>query len=320
MLAWPGWRWKQLYEEERARGERRDKEIIEALERRDHDLTEVLTAIREQRTAPANALGEAGDREAAGPWFLSNGLRRAGEALSALTILGLAVYAAVWVLYSSFYSEFDVRPEDVGLTYAAILIRAGLGVAMLVVVALVPVVVLWWLVDPESPGYPKNPLAISAAWWALWITVFILWFLPRDISTTTFFMLLAGIGFLWTTVLLFVFVDPTVWLRQVWNPTLRRIALIVIVFALLGSILYAPNLAGQRMAQSVRLRRVDTGGLDLNVVAVRVIWSSGRPASFPGERTFMYLGQADQTVVLYDTDSKTVYRLPSQSIVILHGR
>jgi hypothetical protein len=125
-----------------------------------------------------------------------------------------------------------------------------------------------------------------------------------------------GIAFLWMTVLLFVFVDPSVWLRERWNPALRRTVFTVVVLAFLGSILYLPNFAGQRMAESVKRGRVDTGGLDLNVVVVQVIWSSGRSQAFPEGQRFMYLGQADQTVILYHTASKSVYRLPSQSVVI----
>lgn len=305
-MFWHGRRWWELFEEEvklRIRLERQLAMVIEQLADRPHALgaTQVWEAISR-------------------PSLVRDGLRQAGEALSALTILGFAVYAAVWALYSSFCSEFDVRPEDIGLTYAAILIRAGLGFAPLFIALLVPVILLQVVFSREAPGYPENPWAIYVTWWALGIWAAILWFLPGDISETTQTVFLVGIAFLLTVILLVVFMDSAfARLRERWSSVIGRIVAIAVAVVLLVAVLYVPDLAGQRVAQSVKDGRDDTGGLDLNVVAVHVIWTStAPPPELPADPVFMYLGQAEQTMVLYETKSKITYRVPSQSVLLVH--
>jgi hypothetical protein len=248
-------------------------------------------------------------------------LCQSGQALSALTILGFAAYAMVWVSYARFYGQFDIRPEDVGLTYAAILIRAGLGVAPFFVAFLAPILPLHVLFSPKSPGYPKSPWALFVAWWTLCIWAGVEWFLPGDYSTTTRVVVYTGIALPVLFLLLFPYLDNHLArLEQRWNLAgRRRIVAALIAVVLFAAVLYLPNLVGRRMAESVKRGSTDTGGLDLNIVAVRVVWTNTEPRSeLPADPAFMYLGQADQALILYETRSGTTYRVSSQSVFLVH--
>jgi hypothetical protein len=60
---------------------------------------------------------------------LSDILRRPGEALSLLTIFGVALYGYYRIIYDRLYSSIGgVTPEEVGLSYLAVLSRAAVAV------------------------------------------------------------------------------------------------------------------------------------------------------------------------------------------------
>lgn len=80
--------------------------------------------------------------------------------LSAVAVIGSAMYVMLQALYVEFYDDFGVRPEQVGLDRAAVVSRAASIALAALIVFVVGAVALKWTHLQEKPGF-KKALAIA---------------------------------------------------------------------------------------------------------------------------------------------------------------
>jgi hypothetical protein len=293
--------------EERARRETLEQQISDALER--------LARHTHAGDRPTGQL-------TISPWrVVRDGLQKPGELLSALTLLGLVVYAVFWLTYSSFYREFGLQPEEVGLTYTAVLVRAGIGTTAFSILFLIPIAIMGVIFGQKAS---LNRWGYYLAWSLFLVLLAIYWFLPDDLSGAVNTVLVAGILLLLVLMLILSLVDLSLVRSrlglalgvQPWKLLSTWGTAAVLSVLLIAAVLNLPSSAGRRIAQSVKETRVNTGGLDVQVLTVQVDWLGARPEGLPAQPAFLHLGQADQTTILYEAVEKETYRVPSQTIVV----
>ena len=83
----------------------------------------------------------------------------AGQAV--LTLLGLLVYGTVAFSYVTFFSAFDVSLEEVGLSYATLLRRSGLYLAVVVASLIIAAPFLSFFGDRRT-DHRRGAYAIAA--------------------------------------------------------------------------------------------------------------------------------------------------------------
>jgi hypothetical protein len=92
--------------------------------------------------------------------------------IPAATILGATFYAIVRASLTSFYGAFGLEPEDVGLGYTDVLVRAVAGLLILLFIGLGPlalaaVATIVFQRKGLGPLFSDRFLAIYAAFWVL---------------------------------------------------------------------------------------------------------------------------------------------------------
>jgi hypothetical protein len=264
-------------------------------------------------------------------------------ATSLAILFGLGLYGAVRFGHQVFCDQLGVRPEDIGLTYAASISRAAVILVVLAIcVGMLLAAVA--LLDNIQVKLPKpiqflNPLAAALTGWiAGAIPTSILLVLAGLMGATSpRTTLVITVGLLLVMVIFF-FVQR--WRRrdtpnQAAQPALEerpppdRLSLlrnwprVVLLACLLTAAAFitsgvSANMAVNHVKNGEALQRGGLGFLGLRGEPVLVTGDLADDL-YLSNRLIMYLGQSDGSVVLYDVGANWPMRLPTDGISIVSG-
>ena len=263
------------------------------------------------------------------------GLKWVVEHVGALfAAAGLLVYGTVRLAYEGFYSTFNLSPESVGLSYAAILASAAPDLALymlFVALYLGPFVVLGRVGYQIFSSDRRPVLAISVA-------------------LVGIFLLVAGLGvILGTDALTIAFVSTPVFAMLVFlaldlYPTDQHgkgssalsasaggrnlsiiLAAVALVFILAGA--FNAGISAGYAAQTggpIRLARPFDSFIRIPAEPVTLNWADRsnismlptKLADLEMRSTLTYLGKSDGTVVLLDRGNCNILQIPADSIIL----
>jgi hypothetical protein len=78
-----------------------------------------------------------------------------------VTLAGASAFLATWLAQNTFYREFGVDPEEVGLSYPETLTRAGAGLIAQLVPILAVTLSLYWLLNYLEPRLSRSHLDVD---------------------------------------------------------------------------------------------------------------------------------------------------------------
>jgi hypothetical protein len=202
------------------------------------------------------------------------------SALQLLTVLGLVVFVALRIPYTSFYRPLGVEPEEVGLTYTDTLERAAVGLVV---------------------------LGVS---WVVFVAIHVGASLALDVFK----------GGAARAVARARGKPPTDWrIGFDLVGSSSSYAVVVAVGLLFALLPYTANeLSGDvRRGEAISPRAFDRDNpLGLRALPARVQWLAETNAQPIGSQQIFYLGQADGVTVLFQPSSDEVIRVPSGSVVV----
>lgn len=247
-----------------------------------------------------------------------------------LSLMSGLLYWLIRVGYDSFYSSLGVRPEEVGISQAAMTSRAALVAAVFPFVLgifLGPIAVP--LLIPVRDARSWSAFATIAA--VAMVSVFLpIW--PNDAVVAL--PALIGIGLGLRAACLRGRLEseqrgnPGPWRRwkarygYLWSPVALALLAVVSLYGL--DVLYEwLDRSGQQMAENlVAGQPVDdqfvVSILGINPPAVEVVWTSEgkRPPELRALAGPLYLGQADGMAVFYDWRHQQIVRLPTGTFAL----
>jgi hypothetical protein len=267
-------------------------------------------------------------------------------ATSLTILLGLGLYGAVRFGHQIFCEQLGVRPEDIGLTYAASVSRAAVVLVVLAVCLGIILIGVTVLDNIEIPNLPKpieflTPVAaglVGGAGGTFIVVVALV--LASLLGVTSLFGIIAMIvgGFL---IIRGVAAFVRGWRRrgtpnQEARPDLqkrphpdrfrwlRNRSMVV----LLACLLTAAAFIASGMSANTAANHIKNGDTVQASGMPGILGLHGEPVLATGDladdlylsnRLIMYLGQSDGSVVLYDVDAGWPMRLPADGISIVGG-
>jgi hypothetical protein len=252
-----------------------------------------------------------------------------GAIVPVITIGGLVVYALLTLIYNQFYDALGVSPSDVGLGYTATLAgSAGLSIAILslsVVVAMLSSMLSASGINPLPPIAAlvlASIIASTQTGWRLWllhssflILIFVVFFPPSRLRRNQRLQE-AQRGELLPTPQFLALVRP-VFLRQ--TPTILFAAIVLLG---VGGTIDATR-ASRAAIDGKPVLPAQIGPLqlmELRAIPVRVkpIGDAAKASSWEGldSAPLLYLGQANGSVVVYDSQADRAFLLPAGSVLV----
>jgi hypothetical protein len=272
-------------------------------------------------------------------------------AVPLLSVLGLALYAVSSFAYAHFYSSLGTSPADVGLTYFGVLAAStgwaialafGLAFVVPILMALLPVVRLGGIVSeqlrmsdivlaaPFRYGWPVLLAAIRDREWRL----------PKEEQEARWNARTAQAEaaldreWAWRDQVLHTEIEPGAKLGQLWaDGVVGRLILVVVLSLFLSLLVIDPIHHTLQFAEQVKAGRsgnISAGLFGLPLVRLRAdevrVSSAGEAGQFPAVdrlrgRRLIYLGRADNTVVLYDSGHRAALYVPASTLVLeVRGR
>jgi hypothetical protein len=261
-------------------------------------------------------------------------------------MLGFLLYGIIWLAYASFYEDFGVEPEDVGVTYLAMTVRAAFGaIALMVAFAFgfaIMVAISYSRDLDESIQIKREPafpalfnayltaslgtllVITSGATGLLYPTAFASdytrefpWFiLPAPLAVGGAFILSFFLPGSTTDHALREAINKS----QRWQLSKRvafyRLSIVAIVAAVLSFGYPLPQAAGDRLARDVAQNGGMRNLLAIHVVSVDVNWGQMKAVDLPPQPRFVYLGQSNGLAVLYEQSRMRIYRVPISAITL----
>lgn len=246
--------------------------------------------------------------------------------LPAVPVLGLIVYGVLRQLYALFYGSLGASPEEVGLGYSEILALSALGVVWISVLAL-PVLVAFAVFGARDQMHRAHYLLCNFPWLSTAgagvgsvIIGLIEFFVIAPPGRQQYLAVLIGLGAL----LLFL----SFLLNQASRVPRHRPVLGAALFVLYAVYLGTAILWGvsQRAAtdayNGLAVRSVNIAGvqvLGLRAEPSIVTWKGATPAAmaYLSQRCLMYLGESNDSVVLFDPGPPYVRTLRLQKSDVL---
>jgi hypothetical protein len=252
-------------------------------------------------------------------------IRPIGELVAPATILGLVLYSIAWINVRNFYSRFTVKPEEVGIAYASLLSRVASVLGLLAIFYYTASTFLLSL----RRLLQKPTLAISIKKVRILLTLApavglgISLYLYGKLSPGTLSPPAIGISIsLLVLIVALLWLPPLPWPIQS-DSSAFRVVLSFFGFALLFLSTVPFGVIVKRTADDVYYdRRTEASYatellLGINFRYVSVTWTQEKaPPGFPSNRVMAYLGKSEDTVILYDSLKKTVYRVSSQNVLL----
>lgn len=246
-------------------------------------------------------------------------VRFAGLIAASGGVISVVAYVAIRHIHTSFYGGIGLQPELVGLTYSASLARAALGVGRIALVATVVFLVV--------TGFALTGLILDTSADSPF---------RRDTPLST--RLLAGLLGLLGADIEVHFPNHT---KPLANRAMRRwttrAAATGIIVGLLAVVVFFANLGGKAQAASQTLgcgcillahsegTLVTPGLVALGIVAepVQIQWvgpADQKPRGIDAIDSFLYLGQADGRVILFNFRTRRPANVPLSSVQMEYTR
>jgi MFS family permease len=244
-------------------------------------------------------------------------------------VLGGLLYALIALAYDRFYRSFGVEPDDVGLTSASLVPRTAVALAIFAAIAcaticLVALAALTaaWLLDkmrPKKKAVDRGTVilvalamgALLAAWPIGW------WIAPVVLATPAASLVAVGVA-CFTPLL-------TVWIRRRMPPRRRVAAVAFLWVGALAALFIAGAFFSYWRAGDLS-RFVHAGnaipptGLtfvyDFHADPVCVSSTQEEGAFFKKPTYRLYLGEANDWVVLFDPETGTTNRVSSNGLLL----
>ncbi len=256
---------------------------------------------------------------------MGNILDSASKAVTALGLLGLLIYVVVRRGYEAFYAEAGVTPEDVGLSEAAIVTHAALGlvsVGLVIALVAIPIGLSIWSVFPGVREHPGLLVLVAGAVIGLLFSLAAAIFtyvayggqLPQPAPSMPFVLL-------FPLIVLLISADSLRGTRRIGLRPLGALAAVGLAVAGLGLISTA-NTYGAANSHRLLQRSGAPESLSsifdfrLHYVCVAWVGSGNHP---PGlvDHPLVYFGRSDGQTILYRREAPWgTLRIPSASIVL----
>jgi hypothetical protein len=213
----------------------------------------------------------------------------------------LVAYVLVRLGYDAFYDYLQLRAEDVGLTYQAVITRTALVALALVALPAAQTFAWWETVRRLTVSKLVCLLTVAPLATLALIELATQLYEPGSWVFTGITM-----GFLVIMAYLaWVMGNYGKWDQDQANPVARRSVPVFFVLVLLIGTLSAISRWGQSVAQhvqrgeSVQVPDVLRTVFDFRADKVCAVWSGDKPASLDLTRPLLLMGQANGEVVLY---------------------
>jgi hypothetical protein len=263
-------------------------------------------------------------------------------AASLLFIAGAGLFAAIRFGQQVFYNRFGVRPEEVGLSYAASVSRAAVtivvlstGAAFFYAVQVLRVQLVTWIARLRRFGRLAaiivSVLITVAAIIALLLLLKLLGDTPLEFALQFLFYAIAIVYFwsmskeMFSDIRFFRRLVSTVQasLRRLAATLLKPLGLLVCLSLFsFGTLIlsgFTANTAANRVEAGEGVSPNSGFGI-LGLRAEPVLALGSLPENLEvSDRDIMYLGQYESTVVLYDISSYETIRVPADSIAVSSG-
>jgi hypothetical protein len=328
---------------------RQEAEAKAEEEQRRRQEAEAKAEEEQRRRQEANDLHHAAKRYLVYMW---NIVRHPSDLLPALTILGFLLYGLIWVAYSTFYEDFGIEPEEVGVTYLTMTARAALGAIALVVALAFGFSIMLGIsymsdLEESIASRAEREPAFSALFYACLTaslfgvmaitgsTIDLLYptaFSSDAMQGVPWFILPIALVVVGALILSFFLPGSTTdqSLReainriQLWQLSKRlalyRLSILVIMVSILAFGYPLPQAAGDRLARNVAENGPMRNLLGIHVVSVNVNWGQMKPLDLPSHPKFVYFGQSDELAVLYEREGRRLYRVPISIITLESAR
>jgi hypothetical protein len=283
-------------------------------------------------TADTGTAGNSSVHQSIGRAVFGTGDWTAAASLS--TVAAAVLYAYGWIFMRWFYAAFGVQPEEVGITFAYLVVRVGVIMAILVGMLLG----LRWLLAHvlgifEQPDIRDSFTKVGSGIVALigaGLSLFVLLghYSPSKSGSSGYLVFNIGAGaFALASAALGILSLPPVrkassesWAKgtKTARRVLERIILIVLLVTLLAGLVWIP----------VHYRQLVESGKDLSgskVLALVGLDIEDVKASLPSgmksnvhlpTSCLVFLGSGGETTILYYPHSHTTYRVPSNEVTI----
>lgn len=219
----------------------------------------------------------------------------------------LAVYALAWLPGDAFYRSFNVSLEEVGLTKTRLVTRAGMYL-ILIVGAFAACISLVVFLDSD-PSVPMRETILSAFGGEAITSVLWACLYRRKHG----WVLAGAIAVAWALVASVFIAGPRLINGEMPTPGVLA-ALLFSLVALVASLMAYGWFLSSRVRQGFS---VDGWMLPMDAHDVRVAWTNQiPPAWFDATRPYVYLGQGDQSLVLFDRVSGSTIRIPAGQAAI----
>lgn len=253
-------------------------------------------------------------------------------------LVGATLYGAGWVFFARFYTAFGVYPEEVGINFGFVVVRASL-----ILLAVGAVIGLSAAVSGGTRRLLKlaasESLDVSSRIVATAIVLFDLLIVASAIVAYVVFPPWSRIGPLWFFALMPVAVIVVVGAVWVMTPkivdafglrtgrsavTLRMLNVALVVSVLFAAGYGALSFAGaDHLASRVRDGQPITGiAFQVPLVQVHLVSPGQTPLGMPGpEECVSLLGQSEGEVVFVRSSQPgdPVVRVPMEAVVVVHG-
>ena len=258
-------------------------------------------------------------------------LKAALEVLQpALLLLGLALYGAGRIETETFYGQLGTSPEEVGLSYVTAVTRTAIGVlsAGLVIVLYVAVILRMsaWTRRRRlgaTANLPPPPSSITTEvvkfiTGLLFVAVYYVWgLIDRTAPVMVVAALLLAALALWSWYR---------WPRDRLTPYRVALSLALALAGIIGSGLAAGRWNAEEVMEGRETHPNPVFGIvPLDSSCVNVVWLDGEPpTALSIDKRMMYLGQANSTLILYQsapptnaTVDGTLVRLPTADVALI---
>jgi hypothetical protein len=260
------------------------------------------------------------------------------------TLASALIYGSLRIAYSGFYAQLGLRPEDVGLGYAEVLAQTvtGLVVISLAVVVTSAVIVpalyastrlyyrIWWFILKHLlrrlTGHDYKATRFERV--AYKVPEFLLDFAQLLVlGVLVIFAGSHGVEVIIAITGLIIVVSAIEWLVTHGGSTQRHglataIATITATLVGVGLLIAAAYDDGAAVERGEARHPVVLGITFASWGGDRAQVASDAPADIRvlNKDKLMFLGQADQTAILYDATTHEVIRLAVQSVTIIVKR
>jgi hypothetical protein len=228
--------------------------------------------------------------------------------VEASSLVAAALYAMGWIFVAGVFASFDVTPEEVGFTFASLLIRvAGLLIAVLAFVVLVVVFLeRFGIVDIAKPLEDERTIWIAIAGFV--VVSGVPFFITVGWRRENFWLILC---------VLVALVAAVVGQRLTARPRIRFTLALISVAAFLVVPLLAANQYADLVEDGHELRpRILPGIAGLSIQLVQATSIDDEPISpdLGPSACVHLLGSSGGTVVLYKHEEDLVIRVPQERV------